>query len=131
MMHGQKNIKVCSYYDLVLTNWASEVIWTYAKASAHVGLPLFVLVLSPLPDDIYRNDVSIRDIIDPAGMGKLSAATLHFQESQLTSRNCPTSEYWNTRVHTLLRAPECTPFLTELLLSFIKRKVVSVHASRV
>jgi len=75
----------------VLTNSAYEAIWTYAKVSAHVGLPLFVLVLSSLTDDIHCTDVSIRDI-DPAGMGKLSAATLHFQESQLTSGNCPITE---------------------------------------
>ena len=37
----------------------------------------------------------------------------------------------HARVHTLLRAPECTPFLTEPLLPFTKRKVISVHASRV
>ena len=74
---------VCPYYALVPTHWAYEGRGTNAKGSAHVGLPVFVPVFSPLPDDMHCSDVSIRDI-DRAGMGKLSAATLRFQERQLT-----------------------------------------------
>jgi hypothetical protein len=47
-------------------------------------------ILSPPPGDIHCNVVSITDI-DPGGLGKLSAATLHFEESQLTFIQLSTS----------------------------------------